>query len=202
LLEHTFERIFEPFGGETFQDALNLAGEFLRIPPIEMSCNPIKIPVRTNHHQISCIGLAPAVEFHRKQQFSLWDSRRHWASGSEFRDNRVFCQIPIRPLGLCLATAQSIGHCVESNGIADIFLKPNSSTLVHRIPIDIGDFLVATVSKERGIVVDRLRRYDDIDIRREPLIERCHCPPTDEHIRQLGVDDRLQGRQQLSLAVA
>ncbi len=75
----------------------------------------------------------------------------------------------------------------------DVFCKPDSTALVELVSLDIGRFLVAAGGEEVGVVVDRLCRNDDVDVRGEALIERRDRPPTDEHVRQVSVNNRLQG---------
>jgi hypothetical protein len=169
---------------------------------MEMGRNTIEIRTGSKHYQISRIRPATAVEFHCKQQLPLRNPCRHRATSSQFLHDGVLCQIAVRPLGLRLATAQRIDHRIKSNGIADIFLEPGGPSLVAVSPFHLGSFLVATIDEERGVVVDRLRWNDDIDVCREPLVERCDRPSADEDVRSFGVDDCLQRLQQFGFALS
>jgi hypothetical protein len=51
-----------------------------------------------------------------------------------------------------------------------------------------------------GVVVDRLCRNDDIDVRGEALIERRNRLPTDKDVWQISVNNGLQRIQQLVFA--
>ncbi|WP_415383347.1 hypothetical protein [Halosimplex sp. TS25] len=192
LFEHAFERIFEAVGGEPFEDRIDPPGKFLQIAALEMGCNPIKIRIGSKHHQISGIRLPTAAEFHGKQQFSLRNLRCYRVASSELRRNGMLCQIAVRPLGFRLATPQRIDHRVEPNEIADIFLEPDGTAFVAVIPFDVGNFLIVAVSEKCSVVVDRLPGNDDIDIRREPLVERCDRPSANQNVRSLSVDDCVQ----------
>ena len=77
--EDTFERIVEIFGRESVTDCINLSGEFLTVAAMEMRHDPVEIRIRSKHHEITGVSFPTAVEFQRKQQLPLRNSRSNRA---------------------------------------------------------------------------------------------------------------------------
>lgn len=134
LFEDTFECVFEPRCGESFEDSIDSFGELLQIAPMEVGRNPVEIRTGSKHHQITRIRLATAMEFHRKQQFSLRNPRCYRTASSEFLSDGMLCQVAERPLRPRLSTTQHINHHIKSDWITEVFLKPDSAAFMTSSP--------------------------------------------------------------------
>jgi len=179
LFEDALECILETLRGESVEDDIDSLGESLEVTAMEVRRNPIEIRVCSENYQVAGIRPPTAMEFHREQQLSFRNPRRHRTSRPEVRSDGMLHQIPVRPFGTRLSTAQSVDHRVEPNRIVDDLLEPNRTALVAVVSFDIGGLRVGSRCEEFGIVLQRLSRYDHVEIRRETLIKRRDSqPPT------------------------